>query len=171
MKKSCVQVYTGNGKGKTTAAMGLAMRAAGQGLAVRIVQFMKGRDTGELRSLEKLGIELVRASQSEKFFHMMTDDEKAALRLDAVAVLQRVDTWLGTVDLLILDEALGALTCGVIKINELLHIMDSRGGTEIVITGRGAPDEIIQKADLVTEMREVKHYMQSGVNARKGIEY
>ncbi len=171
MEKSCVQVYTGNGKGKTTAAMGLAMRAAGQGLAVSIMQFMKGRDTGEIASLNTLGIELVRASHSEKFFHMMTEDEKAALRTDAQAVLRQVEAWLDKIDLLILDEALGALTCGVIELDELLHIMDNRGGTEIVITGRSAPDEIIDKADLVTEMREVKHYLQSGVSARKGIEY
>lgn len=171
MEKSCVHVYTGNGKGKTTAAMGLAVRAAGQGLAVKIVQFMKGRDTGELASLEKLGIELVRASHSEKFFHTMTDNEKAALRADALAVLRQIDAWLDQIDLLILDEALGALTCGVVTLDELLHIMGARGGTEIVITGRNAPEEIVRKADLVTEMREVKHYMTSGVNARRGIEY
>ncbi len=171
MEKSCVQVYTGNGKGKTTAAMGLAMRAAGRGLGVKVVQFMKGRDTGEMASLQKLGIELVRASHSEKFFHTMADDEKAALRIDAQKVLHLIDVWLNHIDLLILDEALGALTCGVLKMNELIGIIDRRGGTEIVITGRNAPDEIIRKADLVTEMREVKHYMEKGVNARRGIEY
>ncbi len=171
MDKSCVQVYTGNGKGKTTAAMGLAVRAAGQGLTVKIVQFMKGRDTGELTSLGKLGIELVRASESTKFFHMMNEQEKAALRENACDVLCLIDTWLDHVDMLILDEALGALTCGVLKLDELLHIMDSRGGTEVVLTGRNASDEIVRKADLVTEMREIKHYMQSGVGARKGIEY
>ncbi len=171
MEKSCVQVYTGNGKGKTTAAMGLAMRAAGQGLTVKIVQFMKGRNTGEMAPLQKLGIELLRASHCGKFFHMMTDDEKAALRSDAQAVLRQADAWLNHIDLLILDEALGALTCGVLKLDELLYIIDNRGGTEIVVTGRNTPDEIVEKADLVTEMREVKHYMQSGVPARKGIEY
>lgn len=171
MKKSCVQVYTGNGKGKTTAAMGLAMRAAGQGLVVKIVQFMKGRDTGELASLEKLGIEVARAMQSTKFFHMMNDDEKAALREDTKPVLRLIDTWLDKIDLLILDEALGALICGVLHADELLSIIDNRGGTEVVITGRNAPDEIIQRADLVTEMREIKHYMSGGVAARKGIEY
>jgi cob(I)alamin adenosyltransferase len=171
MKKSCVQVYTGNGKGKTTAAMGLAVRAAGQGLTVKIVQFMKGRDTGELSSLGKLGIELVRASQSTKFFHTMNDEEKAALRESACDVLPLIDTWLDKIDLLIMDEALGALTCGVVKLDELLHIMDGRGGTEVVMTGRDAPDEIVERANLVTEMREVKHYMNSGVGARKGIEY
>ncbi len=171
MDKSCVQVYTGHGKGKTTAAMGLAMRAAGQGLSVKIVQFMKGRDTGELASLQRLGIDVLRASRSEKFFHTMTEDEKAVLRTDALAVLRRIEAWLDSIDLLILDEALGALSCGVVKPDELLHIMDARGGTEVVITGRNAPDEIVKKADLVTEMREVKHYMQRGIAARKGIEY
>ncbi len=171
MKRSCVQVYTGDGKGKTTAAMGLAMRAAGQGLSVKVVQFMKGRDTGEIASLQKLGIELVRASQSTKFFAMMSDDEKAVLRSGAAAVLARIDAWLNHIDVLILDEALGALACGVLGLDELLHIMDSRGSTEVVLTGRNAPDAVTAKADLVTEMREVKHYMHSGVGARKGIEY
>jgi len=171
MKRSCVQVYTGDGKGKTTAAMGLAMRAAGQGLSVKVVQFMKGRDTGEIASLQKLGIELVRASQSTKFFAMMSDDEKAVLRSGAAAVLARIDAWLDHIDVLILDEALGALACGVLGLDELLHIMDSRGCTEVVLTGRNAPDAVTAKADLVTEMREVKHYMHSGVGARKGIEY
>lgn len=171
MEKSCVQVYTGDGKGKTTAAMGLAMRSAGQGLCVKVVQFMKGRDTGELKSLQKLGVECVRASQSTKFFHMMSDGEKAALRDGALAVLRRIEGWLGSADLLILDEALGALSCGVLHLDELLGIMERRGGTEVVLTGRGAPDEIVSRADLVTEMREVKHHMQSCVSARKGIEY
>ncbi len=170
MEKSCVHVYTGNGKGKTTAAMGLAVRAAGRGLTVKIVQFMKGRDTGELASIKKLGIELVRASQCTKFFHAMSDEEKAALRTGACEVLGLIDTWLNHADLLILDESLGALTCGVLTLDELLHIMESRGGTEVVLTGRNAPDEIIEKADLVTEMREIKHYMQNGIGARKGIE-
>lgn len=171
MEKSCVHVYTGNGKGKTTAAMGLAMRAAGQGLVVKVVQFMKGRGTGEIASLDKLGIELIRASQSTKFFYMMNDEEKAALREDARVVLKRIEEWLGNIDLLVLDEAMGALICGVLTLDEVLRILDKRGGTEIVLTGRNASEEIIRKADLVTEMREVKHYMQNGMNARKGIEY
>lgn len=171
MERSCVQVYTGDGKGKTTAALGLAMRAAGQGLCVKIVQFMKGRDTGELASLQKLGVECVRAARSTKFFSMMSDDEKAAMRDGALDMLRRIEGWLGSADLLILDEALGALGCGVLSLDELLGIMQRRGGTEVVLTGRSAPDEIVSRADLVTEMREVKHYMQSGVNARKGIEY
>ncbi len=171
MEKSCVQVYTGNGKGKTTAAMGLAVRGAGRGLTVKIVQFMKARETGELASLGRLGIELVRASQCKKFYRMMSDEEKAELRDGACEVLRLIETWLDKIDLLILDEALGALTCGVLKLEELLHIMDVRGGTEVVLTGRDAPGEIVQKADLVTEMREVKHYMNSGISARKGIEF
>ena len=172
MEKSCVQVYTGNGKGKTTAAMGLAIRAAGQGLNVKIVQFLKGRDTGELHIISRIdNIELLRASDSKAFFYMLSDEEKAAMRVRVCDVLKIVDTWLDKADLLIMDEAMAALSCGILTLPELLHIIDRRGRTEVVLTGRDAPEEIINRADLVTEMCEVKHYMDNGVAARKGIEY
>lgn len=171
MKKSCVQVYTGDGKGKTTAAMGLALRAAGRGLCVKIVQFLKGRDSGEVQALERLGVEVRRVSAGAKFFDEMSDEEKTKLRRDIRDILTVVDGWLNKADVLILDEALGALYCGLLTLDEVAHIIEERGGTEIVLTGRNAPDEIIKRADLVTEMRPVKHYMDAGVAARKGIEF
>ena len=171
MKRSCVQVYTGNGKGKTTAAVGLAVRAAGNGLSVKFAQFMKGRDTGEMTALKKLGVEFVRASDSSKFFFQMSDGEKQHMRDGVLSLLAALDGWLDKADLLILDEAMAAMTCGVLKLDEVLRIIDSRGKTEIVLTGRDAPQAIRDRADLVTEMKDIKHYMDAGVSARRGIEY
>lgn len=171
MERSYVQVYTGDGKGKTTAAMGLALRALGRGLCVKLVQFLKGRDSGEVMMLEKLGAQVVRVSAGSKFLWDMTDEEKAALRESALAVLPVIRGWLGKADVLVLDEALGALHGGLLSLDDLADIIERRGGTEIVLTGRAAPAELIERADLVTEMRPVKHYMDAGVKARKGIEY
>jgi cob(I)alamin adenosyltransferase len=171
MKRSCVQIYTGNGKGKTTAAMGLALRAAGGGLSVKVVQFLKGRDSGEVQALERLGVEVCRVSSGSKFYWDMNDAEKAQLRHDVRNMLTVIGGWLDEIDVLILDEALGALYCGALELKEVINIIELRGGTEIVLTGRNAPDELIRLADLVTEMQPVKHYMDMGVPARKGIEF
>ena len=171
MERSCVQVYTGDGKGKTTAAMGLALRALGCGLCVKVVQFLKGRDSGEVMMLERLGAEVVRVSAGGKFLRDMTDEEKAAVRKSAQAALPVIRGWLGKADMVVLDEALGALHGGLLSLDDLMDIIDHRGGTEIVLTGRAAPAELIERADLVTEMRPIKHYMDAGVKARKGIEF
>ena len=171
MEKSYVHIYTGDGKGKTTAAIGLAVRAAGRGLCVKFVQFLKGRDTGELAGLQKLGIEVLRASDETKFFHQLSEAEKTHMRERARAVLDTVDTWLDRADLLIMDEAMAALSLGILTMDEINHIIDSRGGTEVVLTGRNAPGALIAKADVVTDMCAVKHYMDAGIAARGGIEY
>lgn len=171
MINSCVHVYTGDGKGKTTAAMGLALRATGCGLSVKVVQFLKGRDSGEVPALEKLGVEIRRVSAGGKFFCAMNETEKKQLRRDVTALLPVIESWLDNADVLVLDEALGALHCGVLKTDEVLRIIERRGGTEVILTGRNAPGEILEHAQLVTEMREVKHYMSDGVPARRGIEF
>jgi cob(I)alamin adenosyltransferase len=171
MKRSCVQIYTGDGKGKTTAAMGLALRAVGCGLCVKVVQFLKGRDSGEVKALCDMGVEVHRVSAGGKFSWEMDDKDKARLRHDARNMLAVIGGWLDEADVLILDEALGALHCGALELGELVSIIEARGGTEIVLTGRNAPDELVRLADLVTEMRPVKHYMDAGVPARKGIEF
>ncbi len=172
MEKSFLQIYTGGGKGKTTAAIGLAVRAAGQGLRVKIAQFLKGRESGEIYSLSKLeNIELIRVSESRKFFDELSDEEKLKMREEVSAALQLIGSWLGKADVVVLDEALGALRCGILKADELIKIIDNRQSTEIVLTGRDAPEEIIKRAGIVTEMREIKHYYNEGIRARKGIEY
>lgn len=172
MEKSFVQVYTGNGKGKTTAAAGLALRAAGRGLCVKFVQFLKGRESGEITALSSIGnVEVFRVADCKRFFRELSDDEKQEMRESVLRALPVITGWLGVADVLVLDEALGALQCGILKTGELLGIMEARGGTEIVITGRNAPEEIIDKASLVTEMREIKHYYKKGAAARAGIEF
>lgn len=172
MNKAYVQVYTGNGKGKTTAAAGLAVRAAGRNMSVKFVQFLKGRDTGEVFVLEKLdGIEVMRVSACTKFFHVMNDVEKQQMRAEVLDALPVIASWLGKADVVILDEALGALQNGILKQDEVCAIIDGRKSTEIVLTGRNAPDFVVERAHLVTEMKDVKHYMGAGVDARRGIEY
>ena len=172
MEKSFLQVYTGNGKGKTTAAIGLAVRAAGQGLCVKIAQFLKGRETGEIYSLSKIeNIEFVRVSECEKFFGELTGQEKNNMRDGVCAFLPVAERWLKESDVIVFDEALGALQCGILKMDELIKIIDNRGGTEIVLTGRNAPEEIVKRAGLVTEMKEIKHYYNERAEARRGIEY
>jgi len=174
MKKGYVQVYTGNGKGKTTAALGLALRCAGQDNRVLIVQFMKVMPTGELKSLAQVAnIQVQRVCQTTKFSFEWTDTEKAEARKNALEMLSTLKTRLTQdVDLLILDEALGAISTGVITEEELLTLIAQKPEqVEIVLTGRDCPDGIRKRADLITEMRPEKHYMTCGVKARKGIEF
>ena len=101
----------------------------------------------------------------------MNSDEKTAIRQGVIEILSVIEEWLGQADLIILDEAMAALSCGILKLEEVLHIIDHRGGSEIVLTGRDVPKAIKDKADLITEMRDVKHYWTAGVSARRGIEY
>lgn len=175
MKKGYVQIYTGNGKGKTTAAMGLALRAAGRGLRVMIVQFLKGSDSGEIMALKHMpGIQIAKVSETKKFFWNMTDLEKKQMRALAQQAITDAEILFGRnqTDVLILDEAMGALKNGIINIDELNHLLNYKPEhVEIVLTGRDAPQVLIDKADLVTEMVAVKHYLETGVKARKGIEY
>lgn len=172
MKESYVHIYTGDGKGKTTAAMGLAMRAAGRGLTVKILQFLKGRESGEMFVIDKIdNIELFRVSDCKKFFRDLSYEEKQQMREKVCEVLPIIKEWSGKTDLIILDEAMAAISCGILKLEEALGIIDNRCGSEIILTGRNAPVEILKRAHLVTEMRQVKHYMENGVNARAGIEY
>ena len=167
-----VQVYTGNGKGKTTAALGLALRAAGQGRKVWIVQFMKGKTNyGELRSAKKLGI-IIRQFGRPDFVDKQNPDpldfrgaQQALAFASQVMKTKRCD-------LLVLDELNVALDFKLVGLKQALTLIAEKPeGLELVITGRYAPREIIRRADLVTEMKEVKHYYAKGVTARKGIEY
>lgn len=169
---SNVQVYTGEGKGKTTAAVGLAVRAAGQGLRVVFVQFLKNCESGELRILEGIeNIECIYIASCEGFFYQLDSGQKAQLRKNVKHELASLRGCLNTVDLLILDEAMAALSCGILTMDELLQIIDNRGNTEIVLTGRDVPGQIIERAHLVTQMQSIKHYFKQGQCARKGIEY
>jgi cob(I)alamin adenosyltransferase len=113
----------------------------------------------------------LRASESRKFYHQMSEAEKQVERDGVKLVLESIHTWLDDADILILDEAMAAMTCGLLLQEEVLRIIDSRGKTEVVLTGRDAPEAILARAHLVTEMKDIRHYMDAGVAARCGIEF
>ncbi len=171
MEESYVHIYTGNGKGKTTAAVGLAVRALGSGKSVKFVQFLKGRKTGEMDILKKMGADFFRVSDCKKFFNAMSDEEKRDVKKQTQDFLPNIFRWLGETDLLVLDEVLGALSLGIIETEQIKRIINERKRTEVVLTGRNAPQELIELADIVTRMEPVKHYFDKGVKARRGIEF
>lgn len=175
MKKGYIQIYTGDGKGKTTASLGLAMRAAGAGYKVIIAQFMKAVYSSEMNVIEGIkNIELYRASTIKKFIWKMTEDEIKCLKKETQGLLKKIVQWNkeGTADVIILDEILGALQCDLVSKEDIAKLLDEKADCiEFVLTGRNAPDWMIEKADLVSEINPVKHYMDSGVSARKGIEF
>ena len=176
MTKGLTHIYTGDGKGKTTAAMGLALRALGAGLKVRIFQFMKGQPTGELTSLNKIAPGIVRRADCpvKKFVWDMTEEEKAVWSEAQQALFDEAcDAACDKdVDMVILDEALGAASAGALGVDQLAYLIAHKyRGTELVLTGRSAPIRLIELADYATEMRMLKHPYAAGVQARKGVEY
>jgi cob(I)alamin adenosyltransferase len=166
-----IHVYTGDGKGKTTAALGLALRAAGAGFQVFIIQFMKRGDYSEIKALERFGDRItVEQYGLGRFIRGYPDPEDIA---SARQGLERVREVFSAErhQLVILDEANVASACGMFSPVDLLDLINTRPeGIEVVLTGRNAAPEIIARADLVTEMKMVKHYYQQGVAARTGIE-
>jgi cob(I)alamin adenosyltransferase len=169
--KGYVQVYTGNGKGKTTAALGLAIRAAGAGLNVFIAQFIKMGEYSEINALKRFSdlitIEQYGRGRFIKGIPSPEDIEGAGRGLERIENIIELREY----HVIILEEANVAVTCGLFSVDDLLKIIDKKpDDVEIVITGRDARPEIIERADLVTEMKEIKHYYQKGVKARVGIE-
>ena len=161
--KRYTQVYTGNGKGKTTAALGLAVRALGNGYHVYIGQFMKGQEYGELRTFAKLDNIII-----ERF-----GTENCIISKEHVQHIKRAKEALvcGDFELVILDEICVAHFFDLVTEDEILALMELKPeNVELVLTGRYAPQAIIDRADLVTEMKEIKHYYNIGVMARDGIE-
>jgi cob(I)alamin adenosyltransferase len=170
MGKGYVQVYTGSGKGKTTAALGLALRAAGAGLKVFIAQFVKGARCSEHRALERFEGAIVCRQYGRGFIRQTPGKaDIAAAREGLREAAEAVRS--GAYDLVILDEVNVAVYYGLIGVDEILGLIKGKPeNVELVLTGRNAPERVIEEADLVTEMREVKHYYQRGVKARRGIE-
>ena len=173
LEKGYVQVYTGDGKGKTTCALGLAFRAVGQGLKVFIVHFMKGRDTGESKAATRLAPDLTLQFFGKPGLINLKSPSPDDLAMVAEAWNLARDVILaGAHDLVILDEINLALAYRLIPLEEALNVLKTRPShVEVVLTGRQAPQELIDIADLVTEMRAVKHYYQAGVKSRAGIEW
>jgi len=173
LKKGLIQVYTGNGKGKTTAALGQALRAAGYGLKTIMIQFMKGsRDCGEIKAAELLHPYLTIQPMGRDC--LIRRDRPEAIDFEyASKALQLAREHLSKkeYDIVILDEVNVAVDYGLIDVQSLLDLMDKRpDDIELILTGRYAAKEIVEKADLVTEMKEQKHYYQKGVKERRGIE-
>jgi cob(I)alamin adenosyltransferase len=186
-----IQIYTGDGKGKTTAAFGLAMRAAGHGFKVKVIQFMKGSTySGELDSASKLGIEVFQFGRTcphaaiiktgfmkchecgecwvglKEITELDIQKIKMAWQLAQDTVVQ------GKYDILILDELLNSFSHDLLDVNEVANwLKQVPREMELILTGRNAPPELIEIADLVSEIKEVKHYFNKGVAARRGIEY
>ncbi len=168
-----VHVYTGDGKGKTTAALGLALRAAGAGWPVFVGQFTKGMATSELEALERFADRItVRQFGRPEFVDPQLAPAEADLQAARCGLDQsRQAVASGRYRLVVLDEANVAATLGLFPLEDLLDLIDARPeGVELVLTGRWAHPLVLDRADLVTEMREVKHYYHQGVLARTGIE-
>jgi len=175
MAGGLIHVYTGNGKGKTTAALGLCFRAAGYGLRCGFIQFLKGRETGEMFSCARTDPPILFEQFGTEDF--VFDGESGAAEEQKVCAqrgIRRAHDLIsaGRLDIIVLDEIITLTFLRIFTETEIIQLMElDRGKTELVLTGRGAGDELIRRADLVTEMKEVKHYYTSGVAARKGIEY
>ncbi|WP_320047174.1 cob(I)yrinic acid a,c-diamide adenosyltransferase [uncultured Ilyobacter sp.] len=166
-----IQVYTGNGKGKTTASLGLILRALGSNLKVYMGQFMKGQRYGELNTLEKLGV-LVERFGTEECLMSRDDVSELDIKKAKEGYNRVLEVLLSKkYDLVILDEICVSTYFNLITEEEILYLMKVKPlETELVLTGRYAPEKVIEQADLVTEMKEIKHYYEQGVMARDGIE-
>ncbi|WP_028975223.1 cob(I)yrinic acid a,c-diamide adenosyltransferase [Spirochaeta cellobiosiphila] len=171
MKKGYIHVYTGNGKGKTTAALGLCFRAKAAGFNIEVIQFLKNKEYSEIKGLKEWGIKVHQSKTGFLINRTPKDRDKEA----ATALWARGKEVLEgkrPVDLLLMDELNIALYYKFIELDQVLEALRNKpDNLEVVITGRYAPNELIQTADLVTEMKMVKHYYKQGVPARLGIEY
>lgn len=174
MQPGLIHIYCGDGKGKTTAAMGLAIRAAGHGKTVLILQFLKGRPTGELTSLGKIpGIQVLRGKEGMAFSFQMTPEERIqtkALHEEHLRLaMGRAQT--GECQVLILDEVMSAVSTGLLEENMVTEFLKAKPEhLEVVLTGRNPPPQWIELADYVTEMKMIKHPYERGIAARDGIE-
>jgi len=170
-RKGCVHVYTGNGKGKTTAALGLCLRAVGAGYRVYIAQFMKAGTYSELKALSRLGGQVqVEQFGSGRFVRgTPSAEDRRKAREGFQAALAALTG--GGYQMVILDECLVALYQGLLSPAQIQAFIDQRPETaELILTGRHAPSDVIAQADLVTDMQAVKHYFHKGITARDGIE-
>lgn len=170
-KKGYIQIYTGDGKGKTTAALGLALRAAGYGLKTYIAQFMKGQYYGELKSTEDNPYIIIEQFGRDTFLHLdqatPEDINQAQLGLSKAKQALLSNQY----DIIILDEINVTLHFNLLTVKQVVELIHLKPpNVELILTGRKAPQQLIDLADLVTEMKEIKHYYQKGVSAREGIE-
>jgi cob(I)alamin adenosyltransferase len=174
-KKGLIQIYTGTGKGKSTAAIGQAARAAGHGFKVGFISFFKDPEAfgyGEYKSLEKLGVKTFLFAKKHPHFYKELNPENVCREcskgVEFIKNLFQDPSW----DMLVLDEINIAVRDGFLKEDDVLSLLEAKPKKlELVLTGRGVTDKIMEKADLVSEVREVKHPYSKGIKSRKGIEY
>lgn len=170
MGKGLVHIYTGDGKGKTSSATGLTVRCAGYGKKIKIYQFLKATPSGELDSLKELGIDVFRINTCEKFYYDMTEEEKSTTTKEILNSLKSLfdDSY----DLVVLDEILCTVNNKIISVDDLINIIKAKPrNTELVLTGRNMPDELLDYADYVSEIKCVKHPYNKGIDARCGIDF
>lgn len=167
-----IHVYTGNGKGKTTAAFGLALRAVGAGKKVFFAQFVKGEKYSEIEAIESY-LPSITVKQFGRGCFIVNQPEQADIDAAQKGLSTVADIIVsGSYDLVVLDEATIAIYYDLFSLSELIKVLKNRPeNTEVVITGRYATADLIEMADLVTEMNEIKHYYSKGVEARRGIEF
>ncbi len=173
IEKGLVQVYTGDGKGKTSAAFGLALRAVGRGFKVYVIQFIKGGfDYGELYVIDRLPNLTLKTFGRGKFItSKQPEKEDMKLANDALKLAKEI-VERGENDVVILDEINVAINLKLVDLEEVLNMIHKKPShVELVLTGRNAPEDILELADLVTEMKEIKHPFKKGQQARIGIEY
>ncbi len=169
--KGYIHLYTGNGKGKTTAALGLSIRAVGYGKSVFIAQFVKGMNYSEIDAIKiipKIELKQYGLDCFIKNKPTQKDIEAAQIGWKETSNIIKQNSY----DIVVLDEICIALYYHLIELSEVLTVLQQKpNAMEIILTGRYAPDELIEFADLVTEMKEIKHYFKQGIEARKGIEF
>ncbi|MBR6399969.1 MAG: cob(I)yrinic acid a,c-diamide adenosyltransferase [Firmicutes bacterium] len=167
-----IHIYCGDGKGKTTAAMGLALRCIGHGGKVLVMQFLKDGTSGEIGALKTLGAELLPAYPDIKFSFKMTDGEKRRAAEFYANALGEIQAKAGDFDMVILDEILHAVNLGFIPLESLLSFLENKPeGLEVAMTGREPKAELMETADYITEMKKTKHPFDKGVKARKMVEF
>jgi cob(I)alamin adenosyltransferase len=173
LSKGTIQVYTGDGKGKTTASLGLALRACGHGFRVLMIQFMKGsKNYGEVIISGKIpGFTLIQSGLPTFVEKGNPSDEDLRLAREGLDLAWKAVRE-GACDMLILDEVNCAVDYGLLEVGEVMRLIEEKpAAMELVLTGRYAPEEFIKAADLVTEMKEMKHHYESGMEMREGIEF
>ncbi|HEX2953456.1 MAG TPA: cob(I)yrinic acid a,c-diamide adenosyltransferase [Bacillota bacterium] len=169
MEKGVIQVYTGDGKGKTTAALGACLRAYGQGFSVVFFQFLKAGKTGESQMAERLGWDFRQFATGRWFIDSPPDEQERAMVQEGLRIALQA---LQEKDLVVLDEFSHALNLGLITEEDFNALLEQKSDhVELILTGRDMPKYVLERADLITEMRLVKHPFQKGEEARRGIEY
>lgn len=170
-----IHIYCGDGKGKTTAALGLALRACGNGYKVILLQFLKSQHTSELDILSCIeNIEVLRSKKSDKFTWNLTEDEKRVLTEENNSFFQNVTSSIeqDKKTLVIFDEIIGAINTKLIDEDLVLDFLKNKPlQAEVVLTGRNPDDKLLGLADYVSEIKKIKHPFDSGISAREGIEY